>query len=86
MRLRPYKSADAEVILSWVRDEDTFRKWSTDRYDHYPITPADMNYKYFGCNGDCPEADNFYPMTAVDANGPVGHLILRYTNGNAICL
>ena len=39
-----------------------------------------MNYKYIDCNGDCEEPDNFYPMTAVDENGPVGHLILRYTN------
>lgn len=86
MRLRPYKSADAEVILSWVRDEDTFRKWSTDRYDHYPITPADMNYKYFGCNGDCPEADNFYPMTAVKDGRIVGHLILRFTDPERMVL
>ena len=40
-----------------------------------------MTYKYLECNGDCEEPDNFYPLTAVDADGPVGHLILRYTNG-----
>ena len=78
LRLRPYKSCDAEVILSWVKNEDTFRKWVTDRYPNYPITPADMNHKYFSCNGDCPEPDNFYPMTAFCESGIVGHLILRF--------
>ena len=80
MRLRPYKPADADTILSWVRDEETFRRWVTDRYPHYPITPAEMNEKYLVFNGDCPEPDNFYPLTAYDENGILGHLILRFTD------
>ena len=80
LKLRPYKPKDAEVIVSWIKDERALRKWSSDRYGAYPITAEDINYKYLECNGDCEEADNFYPMTVVDANGPVGHLILRYTN------
>lgn len=84
MKLRPYKPSDAEVILSWVRDEETFRKWTTDRYDHYPITAADMNHKYIDCNGDCPEPDNFYPMTAVKDGRPVGHIIMRYTDEDVL--
>lgn len=78
--IRPYKPQDAEAIVSWIKDERAFRKWSSDRYGVYPITAEDINYKYLKCNGDCEEPDNFYPITAVDANGPVGHLILRYTN------
>ena len=66
LRLRPYKPSDADTILGWIKDEDAFRKWSTDRYSHYPITADDMNYKYMDCNGDCAEPDNFYPMTAFD--------------------
>ena len=79
MKLRPYKPADAQTILSWVKDEETFRKCVTDRYPHYPISPAEMNEKYFVCNGDCPEPDNFYPMTAWDDTGLLGHMILRFT-------
>lgn len=78
--IRPYKPKDAEMIVSWIKDERAFRKWSSDRYGAYPITAEDINDKYFKRNGDCEEPDNFYPMTAVDENGPVGHLILRYTN------
>ena len=80
MKLRPYKPADAQTILSWVKDEETFRRWVTDRYPRYPISPAEMNEKYFACNGDCPEPDNFYPMTAWDETGLLGHMILRFTD------
>ncbi len=80
LKLRPYKPSDAEAIVSWIKDERALRKWSSDRYGAYPITAEDINYKYLDCNGDCEEPDNFYPMTLVDEGGPVGHLILRYTN------
>lgn len=82
MYLRPYKKEDAKTIISWCDDETTFRKWTSDRYDRYPITEKDMNYKYLDCNGDCEEQDNFYPMTACNENGIVGHFILRYVNGD----
>ncbi len=77
--LRPYKSCDAKTIVTWCKDEVLFRKWTSDRYDTFPITEDDMNKKYIDCNGDCPEPDNFYPMTAFDESGIVGHLIMRFT-------
>ncbi len=82
MYLRPYKKDDAKTILSWCEDEEVFRKWTSDRYDSYPITETEMNHKYLDCNGDCTEADNFYPFTACDEDGIVGHFILRYLNGD----
>ena len=82
MYLRPYKKSDAKTIISFCEDEMVFRKWTSDRYEHYPITEKDMNEKYFDCNGDCAEEDNFYPMTACDESGIVGHFILRYVNGD----
>lgn len=80
LKLRPYKPCDAETIISWCKDEISFRKWTSDRYESFPITEEDMNYKYINCNGDCPDLDNFYPMTAFDESGVVGHLILRFNN------
>lgn len=82
LRLRPYKSCDAKTIVTWCHDEESFRKWCSDRYDYFPITEADMNDKYFDNNGDCIEMDNFYPMTAYNDDGIVGHLIMRYINGD----
>ena len=35
--LRPYKSSDAKQILTWCKDEVTFRKWTSDRYPSFPI-------------------------------------------------
>lgn len=64
IKLRPYKKSDAKVIASWCKDEESFRKWVSDRYESFPITEKDINFKYFDCNGDCAEEDNFYPMTA----------------------
>lgn len=80
LRLRPYKRSDAGTIIGWCKDEAAFRKWTADRYESFPITEADMNEKYMADNGDCAEPDNFYPMTAFDDSGIVGHLIMRFTD------
>jgi RimJ/RimL family protein N-acetyltransferase len=45
-----------------------------------------MNEKYIGRNGDCPEPDNFYPMTAFDETGIAGHLIMRFTDAEKTTL
>ena len=76
LKLRPFRPSDAAIILTWVKDEVVFRKWVADRYDHYPITPKDMIIHYDVLR----KSHCFYPMTAVDDSGVVGHLILRYTD------
>lgn len=78
--LRPYKKCDAKFIVNWCKDEISFRKWCSDRWQSYPITAKDMNSKYFADNGDCGDEDNFYPMTFMENNDVVGHLILRFTD------
>lgn len=82
LRLRPYKSADAEKIAFWCKDEEAYFKWSGGRFGSYPISPADIDRKYMQENGDCAEADNFYPVAACDEKGLAGQLILRYLNGD----
>lgn len=76
LRLRPYKKCDAAQIVSWIKDEVSFRKWCADRYESYPIGPEDMNAHY----GATEDSDTFFPMTAFDENGVVGHMIMRFTN------
>ncbi len=80
LRLRPYKCKDAEKIVSWIKNEKVLRQWSADRFGDYPIKAEDINYKYLNLNGDNDDIDNFYPMTAFDETGAVGHLILRFTD------
>lgn len=74
LRLRPYKACDAETIVSWIKDETTFYKWSADRYGKYPITADDMNALY-DANAF---SDGFFEMTAFDETGAAGHLIMRF--------
>lgn len=78
LRLRPYKSCDAKYIVSWIKDEISFRKWCADRYEHYPITGEDMNQYYESFKED----DILYQMTAFDETGIVGHLTMRFTDEN----
>ena len=83
IRLRPYKSCDSEVIAEWIKDENVFRKWGGERFGNYPITASTIDEKYRNDNGDCVEADNFFPWTAIDDDGRiVGHFIMRYTDGD----
>ncbi len=80
LRLRHWKPADSDVIASWIKDETALREWSADRFGAFPVTGGDITEKYLGCNGDCAEEDNFYPVTAFDEQGVAGHLIMRYTD------
>ena len=76
LRLRPYKKCDAKQIVSWISDERIFRLWCIDRYKNYPITADDMNEYYENTAFE----DNFYPMTAFDETGTVGHLLMSFTD------
>lgn len=74
LRLRPYKACDAKTIISWIKDEISFHKWSADRFDKYPITENDINAYY----NSFAYQDNFFEMTAFDETGIVGHITMRF--------
>ena len=76
LRLRPFKPMDAEVIVSWIRDEVMFRQWCADRFGQYPISPQDL----IGHYRQMEQEDWFFPFTSFDETGPAGHLILRFTD------
>lgn len=46
MRLRPYKSCDAEKIVSWINNEEVFLKWGGDRFGTYPVNAETIDNKY----------------------------------------
>ena len=82
IRLRAYKPCDAKSIVSWCDNETVFNFWGGLHFGKYPITSEIINDKYFNKNGDCAEEDNFYPVTAFDDTGAVGHFIMRYLRGD----
>ena len=79
IRLRPYKACDAQIITTWLKDEYTFRQWSADRYEKYPITPDDMNSYYDRDKNN----EQIWGMTAFDQTGVVGHFTMRFPNSNS---
>ncbi len=74
LRLRPYKKCDAETIVSWFKDEETFYKWSAGRLGSYPLL-ADTLIRHYE---EQEYTENFFPMTAFDEDGIAGHLLLRF--------
>ena len=82
LKLRPYKSCDAQAIAKWVQDKDVFVKWGGERFGDHPVSAETIDKKYRQENGDCAEPDNFYPWTAFDGDRIVGHFIMRYINGD----
>ncbi|MEG0229138.1 MAG: GNAT family protein [Oscillospiraceae bacterium] len=80
LRLRPYKACDAHTITKWLKDEYSFRQWSADRYNQYPITPSDMNSYY-----DKDKNNNrAWCMTVFDETGIKGHITMRFPKENSI--
>lgn len=76
LKLRPFFKTDAQTVLSWLHDEVSFRKWSADNYDHYPIDAGDMNRKY----EEASRQSRFIPVMAYDEEGLVGHFLLCFTD------
>ena len=49
IKLRPFHPDDAETVLSWCKDKQTFRLWSADRYKDFPAQPHEMMEQYDDC-------------------------------------
>jgi len=74
MNLRPYDSADAAAIVSWVQNERELRQWSADRFadSPYPLTAERLDAFYASKN------PLLHPMTATENGVPMGHVLLRW--------
>jgi len=79
LTLRPYQSTDANVIATWLKSEYLMRQWCADRYEHYPVTPEDMN----SYHQQCFDGHHSIALTMVDGNEIVGYITLRIPNGNS---
>lgn len=66
LRLRPYNKDDAETIMSWVKDERAFYKWTAGVLGEYPLSVEQFNV-----------VSRLMAFTAIDDNETVGFFILR---------
>lgn len=78
LTLRPYKLSDAAVITSWLKSEYLMRQWCADRYEHYPVTPEDMN-TYYERNID---GQPSCALTMTDGDEIVGYITWRAPANN----
>ena len=69
LRLRPYKKDDAETILSWIKDEKAFYKWTAGILGEYPISVEQFN-----------AVSNLMAFTAIDDNEIIGFFTMRRPN------
>ena len=81
--IRPFKNCDAEKIVSWLKDGETYFMWGGYLIGNYPLTAERLTDVYLYENGLCEEEDNFYPWIAfTDEDGVIGHFIMRYIYGD----
>ena len=69
MEIRPFKSSDAKIILSWCDNEKAFYEWSAGILGDYPITA-----KQFGF------VESLTAFTAFENNEIIGFFTLRKPN------
>lgn len=66
LRLRPYHANDAETIMSWMKDEETYYKWTAGVLGDYPLTREQFSF-----------VTNHMAFTAIDDNETVGFFTMR---------
>ena len=66
IRIRPYKTSDADAILSWRQDEKAFYQWTAGMLGKYPITKKEFCLP-----------QSLMPFTAFDETGIIGFFTLR---------
>lgn len=69
LRLRPYNKDDAETILTWIKDEKAFYKWTAGILGEYPISVEQFN-----------TVSNLMAFTAIDDEKVVGFFTMRRPN------
>ena len=69
LRLRPYNISDAETIMSWMKEEKAFYKWTAGILGNYPISVEQFN-----------TVSNLMAFTAIDDDDLVGFFTMRKPN------
>lgn len=81
LSFRAFKDSDAQTIISWIKDEHSFRQWSADTYKNYPPVPSDVVARYTEIKEN--HKGLVYPLMLTDGDIVVGHLIIRVLDADA---
>ena len=73
IRLRPYRPADADMILSWCRDERSFYQWTAGVMGDYPLTREAFAF-----------VERLMPFVALAGSDIVGFFTLRETESGTL--
>lgn len=73
LRLRPYRKNDAQEIIKWCKDEESFYKWSAGIMGEYPLTED----RFENATNGRIDNDKYFPFVLVDENNVVGFFSLR---------
>ena len=71
IRIRPYKTTDADIILSWCKDERAFYQWTAGVMGDFPITNNEFSF-----------VENLMPFVVFDDDGILGFFTYRNPNEN----
>ena len=74
--LRPYKTEDAKIILSWIKNEKSFFLWCANRFNKYPISSDKFNNIY--------NTDELQGFIAEDDGKTIGHLFMQKLSDNRL--
>ena len=69
LRLRTYNISDSETIMSWMKEEKAFYKWTAGILGNYPISVEQFN-----------AVSNLMAFTAIDDDDLVGFFTMRKPN------
>ncbi len=75
LSFRPFENYDAQTIISWIKDEHSFRQWSADTYKNYPPVESDIVARYAEIKEN--HKGLVYPLMLTENGETVGHLIIR---------
>jgi len=73
LRLRPFRSPDAQTIISWTSEPEEFYKWSAGIMGDYPVSEKRL-LEAVSAREDNP---GYFPLVAFDESGLVGFFIVR---------
>ncbi|MBQ9249158.1 MAG: GNAT family N-acetyltransferase [Oscillospiraceae bacterium] len=79
MRFMPYQDCEEALIRSWIRSEKEYYQWSAGVLGEYPMAPGRLNAFY----REWKSGQKYMVFCACDeALKPMGHLIMRYPDGD----